>query len=104
MMILTMILQDNMEKKITSLRALIQERVKALQEKQPVKSAASVEKKPLIQSRMKELMEKAKQARKENKGTPALNTSLREKMLAQREQIKTIINKQQIKNKEVSHE
>lgn len=93
-----------MEKKITSLRALMQERVKALQEKQPVKPAVSTKKKSLIQSRMKELMEKAKQARKENKGTPTLNASLREKMLAHREQIKTIINKQQIKNKEVSHE
>ena len=93
-----------MEKKITSLRAVMQERVKALREKQAVKPAVSAEKKPLMQSRMKELLEKAKQARKENKGTPTLNASLREKMLARREQIKTIINKQQIKNKEVSHD
>ena len=92
-----------MEKKITSLRAVMQERVKALREKQAVKPAVSAEKKPLMQSRMKELLENAKQARKENKGA-TLNASLREKMLARREQIKTIINKQQINNKEVSHD
>lgn len=91
-----------MEKKV-NLRALMQERVKALREKQAVKPAVSAEKKPLMQSRMKELLEKAKQARKENKGA-TFNASLREKMLARREQIKTIINKQQIKNKEVSHD
>lgn len=102
-MTLTMILQDNMEKKITSLRAVMQERVKALQEKQAVKPAVSAKKKPLVQARMKELLEKAKLARKENMGA-TLNASLREKMLAHREQIKTIINKQQIKNKEVSHD
>lgn len=98
-----MILQDNMEKKITSLRALMQERIKALQEKQVVKPTVSTEKKSLIPSHMKELLEKAKYARKENKGT-TIHTSLREKMLARQEQIKTIMNKQQIKNKEVSHE
>jgi hypothetical protein len=49
-----------MEKKITSLRVMMQERVKALREKQAVKPAVSVEKKSLIQSRMKELMEMAK--------------------------------------------
>lgn len=98
-----MILQDNMEKKIISLRAVMQERVKALREKQAVKPAVRAEKKPLTQARMKELLENAKLARKENIGA-TLNASLRENMLARREQIKTIINKQQIKNKEVSHD
>lgn len=96
-MILMMILQDNMEeKKITSLRAVIQERAKALQ------FITNAEKKPLLQSRMKELMEKAKQARLENKGTKTVPSQLREKMLARQEQLKNIISKkQQLKNKEV---
>ena len=87
-----------MEKKITSIRAMMQEHIKALREKQAVKPAASAEKKPLIQSHMKELLEKAKLARKENKGTKT--ALLREKMLARIEEIK----KQKLNKKEVSHD
>lgn len=97
---LTMILQDNMEKKITSLRALVQEYIKALREKQAVKPAVSAEKKLLIQSHMKELLEKAKQANMENKGTKTVPVSFREKMLSRIEEIK----KQQLNKKEVSHD
>ena len=89
-----------MEKKITSIRAMMQEHFKALRERQAVKPAVSAEKKPLMQSRMKELLEKAKQARKENKGTKTAPASLREKMLSRIEDIK----KQQLNKKKVSHD
>jgi hypothetical protein len=86
-----------MEKKITSIRAMIQEHVKALREKQTVKPAVSAEKKLLIQSHMKELLEKAKQASMENKGTKTVPVSFREKTLARIEEIK----KQKLNKKEV---
>lgn len=95
-----MILQDNMEKKITNFRALMQERMKAMKEKQPVHPAILSEKKLLIHPRLKELLEKAKQARLENKGTKSAPVSLREKMLSRIEEIK----KQKLNNKEVSHD
>lgn len=94
-MTLTMILQDNMEKKITSLRAVMQERMKAMKEKQSVQPAILSEKKLLIRPRLKELLEKAKQARLENKGKKTVPVSFREKMLARIEEIK----KQQLNKK-----
>lgn len=99
-MTLTMILQDNMEKKITNFRALMQERMKAMKEKQPVQPAILSEKKLSVNPRLKELLEKAKQARLENKGTKSAPVSLREKMLSRIEEIK----KQQLNKKEVSHD
>ncbi len=95
-----MILQDNMEKKITNFRALMQERMKAMKEKQPVQPAILSEKKLSVNPRLKELLEKAKQARLENKGTKSAPVSLREKMLSRIEEIK----KQQLNKKEVSHD
>lgn len=95
-----MILQDNMEKKITNFRALMQERMKAMKEKQPVQPANLLEKKLSANPRLKELLEKAKQARLENKGTKSAPVSLREKMLSRIEEIK----KQQLNKKEVSHD
>lgn len=95
-----MILQDNMEKKITNFRALMQERMKAMKEKQPVQPANLLEKKLSANPRLKELLEKAKQARLENKGTKTAPVSLREKMLSRIEEIK----KQQLNKKEVSHD
>ena len=88
-----------MEKKITSLRAVMQERVKALREKQAVKPAVSAEKKPLMQSRMKELMERAKLARGEQGST--VPVSFKEMMLKRSTMFRNIINKN---NKEVSHD
>lgn len=94
-----MILQDNMEKKITNFRALMQERMKAMKEKQPVQPAILSEKKLSVNPRLKELLEKAKQAR-ESKGIKTAPVSLREKMLSRIEEIK----KQQLNKKEVSHD
>lgn len=88
-----------MEKKV-SLRALIQERMKAMKEKQPVQPTILSEKKLSANPRLKELLEKAKQARLENKGTKSAPVSLREKMLSRIEEIK----KQQLNKKEVSHD
>lgn len=100
-MTLTMISQDNMEeKKITSMRALMQECFKALREKQPVQPAILSEKKLSVNPRLKELLEKAKQARLENKGTKSAPVSFREKILSRIEEIK----KQQLNKKEVSHD
>lgn len=87
-----------MEKKITNFRALMQERMKAMKEKQPVQPAILSEKKLSVNPRLKELMEKAKQARLEKKGTKTAPVSFREKMLARIEELKK---KQQLKNKEV---
>ena len=89
-----------MEKKITNFRALMQERMKAMKEKQPVQPAILSEKKLSVNPRLKELLEKAKQARLENKGTKSVPVSLREKMLSRIEEIK----KQQLNKKEVSHD
>lgn len=89
-----------MEKKITNFRALMQERMKAMKEKQPVQPAILSEKKLSVNPRLKELLEKAKQARLENKGTKSAPVSLREKMLSRIEEIK----KQQLNKKEVSHD
>ena len=89
-----------MEKKITNFRALMQERMKAMKEKQPVQPANLLEKKLSANPRLKELLEKAKQARLENKGTKTAPVSLREKMLSRIEEIK----KQQLNKKEVSHD
>ena len=89
-----------MEKKITNFRALMQERMKAMKEKQPVQPAILSEKKLSVNPRLKELLEKAKQARLENKGTKTAPVSLREKMLSRIEEIK----KQQLNKKEVSHD
>lgn len=85
-----------MEKKITSLRAVMQERMKAMKEKQSVQPAILSEKKLLIHPRLKELLEKAKQARLENKGTKTDPVSLKEKMLSRIEELK----KKQLNNKE----
>ena len=84
-----------MEKKITNFRALMQERMKAMKEKQPVQPAILSEKKLSVNTRLKELLEKAKQARLENKGTKSAPVSLREKMLSRIEEIK----KQQLNKK-----
>lgn len=89
-----------MEKKITNFRALMQERMKAMKEKQPVQPAILSEKKLSANPRLKELLEKAKQASLENKGTKSAPVSLREKMLSRIEEIK----KQQLNKKEVSHD
>lgn len=82
------------------MRALMQERVKTLREKQPVQPANLLEKKLSANPRLKELLEKAKQARLENKGTKTAPVSFREKMLSRIEEIK----KQKLNNKEVSHD
>lgn len=82
------------EKKITSIRAMMQERVKARKGKQANPSAS---KQPLAQSRFKEILDKAKQKRTENKGTKTAPASLRYMMLARIEEIK----KQKLENKEV---
>ena len=85
------------EKKIENIRAMMQERVKALKGKQANPSAS---KQPLAQSRFKEILDKAKQKRTEKTGTKTLPVSLREKMLSRIEEIK----KQQLNKKEVNHD
>jgi hypothetical protein len=78
----------------------MQERMKAMKEKQPVQPAILSEKKLSVNPRLKELLEKAKQARLESKGTKTAPVSLREKMLSRIEEIK----KQQLNKKEVNHD
>lgn len=103
-MTLTTVLQDNMEGK-TDIRAKMQERLKALKERQAVNTVKQSELSP----RMKEFIEKVKAKAKERgtatpKGTmtPSL---LKEKMLAKRNELKSIIEKkQQLNKKEVSHD
>ena len=83
-----------MEKKV-NLRAVMQERMKALKEGKLVKSD-----KPLgLPKRMKELMERAKLARGEQRST--VPVSFKEMMLKRSTMFRNIINKN---NKEVSHE
>lgn len=81
------------EKKIENIRAMMQERVKALRGKQANPSA---NKQPLAQSRFKEILDKAKQKRTEKTGTTTVPVSFGEKMLARIEELK----KQQLNNKE----
>lgn len=92
-----MILQDNMENKFTNIRALVQERIKALKDnKQAV--MASDKKAIVVPQRMKEIMEKVKLAR-ESKGitTTPPSFSLKNKLIERSEQLKNIINKKQPK-------
>lgn len=83
-----------MEKKV-NLRALMEERMKALREGKLVKSD-----KPLgLPNRMKEMMERAKLARGEQRST--VPVSFKEMMLKRSTMFRNIINKN---NKEVSHD
>ena len=75
-----------MEKKI-NLRALMQERVKALREGKLVKSDKPLE----LPKRMKELMERAKLARGEQRST--VPVSFKEMMLKRSTMFRNIINK-----------
>lgn len=90
-MILIIVMQGSMEDK-KSFRVLIRDRVKALREQKP---SVSSDQKPLIQSRLKEMMEKAKQSRTEKKGTSTTYSLLREKMIEQRNKLKSIIEKKE---------
>lgn len=83
-----------MEKKV-NLRALMQERMKALREGKLVKSDKPLE----LPKRMKELMERAKLARGEQGS--AVPVSFKEMMLKRSTMFRNIINKN---NKEVSHD
>lgn len=83
-----------MEKKV-NLRALMQERMKALREGKLVKSDKPLE----LPKRMKELMERAKLARGEQRST--VPVSFKEMMLKRSTMFRNIINKN---NKEVSHD
>ena len=83
-----------MEKKV-NLRALMQERMKALKEGKLVKSDKPLE----LPKRMKELMERAKLARGEQRST--VPVSFKEMMLKRSTMFRNIINKN---NKEVSHD
>ena len=83
-----------MEKKV-NLRALMQERMKALREGKLVKSDKPLE----FPKRMKELMERAKLARGEQRST--VPVSFKEMMLKRSTMFRNIINKN---NKEVSHD
>lgn len=98
-MTLTTVLQDNMEGKV-NIRVLMQERIKALKEK----GQAGTVKQKGLPPRIKGMLEKAKARAKEAKPVEKMTPSLfREKMLEQRNKIRTIIeNKKQ--NKEVSHD
>lgn len=103
-MTLTTVLQDNMEGKV-DIRAKMQEKLKALKERQAVKTVKQTELSP----KMKEFIEKVKAKAKERgavapKGT--MKASLfREKMLERRNGLKSIIEKkQQLNKKEVSHD
>ena len=103
-MILMTALQDDMEKKV-NIRALMQVKLKALKERQAVKTVKKTELSP----KMKEFIEKVKAKAKERgavapKGT--MTTSLfREKMLARINELKSIIEKkQQLNKKEVNHD
>lgn len=83
-----------MEKKV-NLRALMEERMKALREGKLVKSD-----KPLgLPNRMKEMMERAKLAKGEQGST--VPVSFKEMMLKRSTMFRNIINKN---NKEVSHD
>lgn len=84
-----------MEKKITSLRAVMQERMKALKEGKMVKSDKPLE----FPKRMKELMERAKLARGEQGST--VPVSFKEMMLKRSTMFRNIINKN---NKEVGND
>ena len=89
----------NMEKKV-NIRALMKEKVKALKEKGQTGTVKQKELPP----RIKEMLEKAKARAKETKPVEKATPSLfREKMLEQRNKIRTI-NENKQKNKEVSHE
>lgn len=83
-----------MEKKV-NLRALMEERMKALREGKLVKSDKPLE----LPNRMKELMERAKLARGEQRST--VPVSFKEMMLKRSTMFRNIINKN---NKEVSHD
>lgn len=92
-----------MEGKV-DIRAKMQEKLKALKERQAVNAVKQSELSP----RMKEFIEKMKAKAKERgtvapKGTmtPSL---LKEKMLAKRNELKSIIEKKQLNKKEVSHD
>lgn len=92
-----------MEVKV-DIRAKMQEKLKALKERQAVKTVKQSELSP----RMKEFIEKVKAKAKE-RGTVAPKgtmtpTLLKEKMLAKRNELKSIIEKKQLNKKEVSHD
>ena len=105
-MTLTTVLQDSMEQKKVNIRALMQERVKALKERQ---AEGMPERKVALPPRMQELFDKMKAKAKERgsvapKGTMT-PTLLKEKMLAKRNELKSIIEKkQQLNKKEVNHD
>lgn len=103
-MILITAFQDNMEKKM-NIRALMQEKLKALKERKAVK----VVKKSELSPKMQEFIDKAKAKAKERNASQngAMKPSeLKERMLAKRNEIKSIVEKkkQQLNKKEVNHD
>lgn len=95
-----------MEEKKVNIRALMQERVKALKERKAVK----VVKKSELTPKMQEFLDKAKAKAKERGAATekgAMKPSLlKEKLLAKRNELKSMIEKkqQQLNKKEVNHD
>ena len=89
----------NMEKKV-NIRALMQEKLKELKERKAVKTV----KKSELSPRMQEFLEGAKSKLKK-RGVPAQKGSmkpseLKERVLAKRNELKSIIEKRQLNKKE----
>lgn len=85
-----------MENKFTNIRALVQERIKALKDNK--QAVISSDRKVIVPQRIKEIMEKVKLSR-ESKGitTTPSSFSLKDKLIERSEQLKNIINKKQPK-------
>lgn len=93
-----------MEQKKVNVRAMMEEKIKALKERQAVKTV----KKSELSPKMQEFLEKAKAKAKERgtatqKGTMTASL-LKEKMLAKRNELKSIIEKTKLNKKEVNHD
>ena len=91
--LMTVLQDNNMEKKV-NIRAVMQERFKALKEK----GQTGTVKQKKLPPRIKEMLEKAKAMAKEAKPVEKMSPSLfREKMFEQRNKIRTIIENKQKK-------
>ena len=103
-MILTTVLQDSMEQKKVNIRAMMEEKIKALKERQAVKTVNKTELSPKMQEFLEKMKAKAKErgtATQKGTITPSL---LKEKIIAKRNELKSIIEKTKLNKKEVNHD
>lgn len=94
-----------MEEKKVNIRALMQERVKALKERKAVKTVKKSELTPKMQEFLGKMKDKAKERGAATENGVMKPSLLREKMMAKRNELKSMIEKkQQLNKKEVNHD